>query len=330
MIRGKSGKSDASMNRFDPVFVDYLKKWFRGPLGLSMVLREIGVSGMDNEGFARELSTDAAVDLVLGDRLGSWRTLNWYMSNAYAPAGDYSAEGVLYDRLAYDFDSEEAPWEAVAAALRFAQRLEESLATRPLVVETGFKGAYVYVFLSEPQPWSVAEKLWRLLALHAPRQARKMIDASMNQWNRVCRIPLTYNLKKGERRLARIIYPEEVDEQSEFAWSMVKLLDISRIEMLRPRLPPLPEVKRLKPKPRGTEKKWVWNVVEKGLQDGRKRFMFHVLIPYLVSIGKDDGEILDICRTFIENSCRNHGKCDKVYESWIRSVIRSARNHGFK
>lgn len=44
--------------------------------------------------------------------------------------------------------------------------------------------------------------------------------------------------------------------------------------------------------------------------------------------GLSDEEVLDACREFIENSRGNHGACKKVYDSWIRSVIKSARERG--
>ncbi|MCX8186955.1 MAG: hypothetical protein N3G48_07635, partial [Sulfolobales archaeon] len=43
-----------------------------------------------------------------------------------------------------------------------------------------------------------------------------------------------------------------------------------------------------------------------------------------------DEECVDIINKFIEGSCRNFNKCDKIYDSWIRGVLKSARNSGFR
>lgn len=59
--------------------------------------------------------------------------------------------------------------------------------------------------------------------------------------------------------------------------------------------------------------------------------MFHVLIPYLAVVKQlHDDDTIKLCREFLENCCENHGKCDKVYDSWMRSTIKSARGHGFR
>lgn len=79
------------------------------------------------------------------------------------------------------------------------------------------------------------------------------------------------------------------------------------------------------------ERRWIQRVVEFGLPDGRKRFLFHVLIPYLAVVRQlSEKEVLRICHDFLENSCKNHGKCDKVHNSWIRSSMGSARSKGFR
>ncbi|HWQ17231.1 MAG TPA: DNA primase noncatalytic subunit PriX [Sulfolobales archaeon] len=76
---------------------------------------------------------------------------------------------------------------------------------------------------------------------------------------------------------------------------------------------------------------WIEKVVSKGLPDGRKRFILYVLTPYLATILKlEDEDAMKVVREFIDNSCRNYGKCEKVYDSWIRSCLRGARQKGIK
>lgn len=76
---------------------------------------------------------------------------------------------------------------------------------------------------------------------------------------------------------------------------------------------------------------WVEKVVSRGLPDGRKRFILYVLTPYMATIlGLDEEEALRMAREFLDNSCRNYGACGKVYEAWIRSAFRGAKNKGIK
>lgn len=76
---------------------------------------------------------------------------------------------------------------------------------------------------------------------------------------------------------------------------------------------------------------WIEKVISKGLPDGRKRFILYVLTPYLATILKlEEEEAMKIVKEFIDNSCRNHGKCEKIYDSWIRSCLRGAKQKGIK
>jgi len=76
---------------------------------------------------------------------------------------------------------------------------------------------------------------------------------------------------------------------------------------------------------------WIEAVVSRGLPDGRKRFILYVLTPYLATVLKlDEEEALKVVREFLENSCRNHGGCGKVYDSWVKSCFRGAKQKGIK
>jgi DNA primase large subunit len=76
---------------------------------------------------------------------------------------------------------------------------------------------------------------------------------------------------------------------------------------------------------------WVEKVISRGLPDGRKRFILYVLTPYMATIlGLDEDEALRMAREFLDNSCRNYGACGKVYDTWIRSAFRGAKNKGIK
>lgn len=77
--------------------------------------------------------------------------------------------------------------------------------------------------------------------------------------------------------------------------------------------------------------KWIEDVVEKGLPDGRKRFILYALTPYLATtLEVEEEEALEIVRRFLENSCRNWGACSRIYEAWIRSSFRGAKRKKIK
>jgi hypothetical protein len=75
----------------------------------------------------------------------------------------------------------------------------------------------------------------------------------------------------------------------------------------------------------------VEKVVEKELPDDRKRFILHVLSAYLVNVKRlSEEEAIQVVQEFLENSCRNHSNCDKVYESFIRGDLRRVKSKGLK
>jgi hypothetical protein len=76
---------------------------------------------------------------------------------------------------------------------------------------------------------------------------------------------------------------------------------------------------------------WVEKIIEKGLPDGRKRFILYVLSAYLVNVkGLSEEEAIQVVQEFLENSCRNHGNCGKVYESFIRGDLQRVKSKGLK
>jgi len=63
-------------------------------------------------------------------------------------------------------------------------------------------------------------------------------------------------------------------------------------------------------KPRRYE--WVEKIIEKGLPDGRKRFMLYVLSAYLVNVKRlSEEETIQVVQEFLDNSCRNHNNYEK-------------------
>ncbi|MEJ2776468.1 DNA primase noncatalytic subunit PriX [Sulfolobaceae archaeon RB850M] len=66
---------------------------------------------------------------------------------------------------------------------------------------------------------------------------------------------------------------------------------------------------------------WIDKILEKGLPDARKRFILYVASRYLVNVkGLNDDEALKKLEDFYYKSGGG-----KVYESWIRSVLRGVK-----
>ncbi|MEZ0290132.1 MAG: DNA primase noncatalytic subunit PriX [Sulfolobales archaeon] len=76
---------------------------------------------------------------------------------------------------------------------------------------------------------------------------------------------------------------------------------------------------------------WIERVITRGLPDGRKRFILKVLTPYLVNVlSLSDEEAFNRIKDFIDNSCNNHGNCEKIYDSWVRGDIKRVRTKKLK
>ena len=299
---------------------NFLIKWFKGPLGLDMCLREIGVSRAENRNFRREIVSIEALKIFFDKELMRWRKYNWYMSNAMAlTSADYDKDKVFYDRISFDFDSKDNKKEAVDEALEFAQRLEKDFETTPIVVDSGFKGAHVHVFLKEIVSWSVYELLYDYLLSYVRK--RSLVDRKL-EWNRLARIPYTMNIK-SEIRATKIIYPVDTPME-DFDWSFIKPMNLIKIPVIK--LPELPKPIIIRKRESSSKYKWIEKIIERGLPDGRKRFILYVLSSYLVNVlSLGDNEAFERLREFIDNSCRNFNNCEKIYDSWLRGDIKRVR-----
>ncbi|MCW1308383.1 MAG: DNA primase noncatalytic subunit PriX [Candidatus Parvarchaeota archaeon] len=313
------------------VFLNYFKEYFRG--FVKAEYREVFLcEGDPGSSRRRERSVvwvrgiETYVPIFIKDKrdLVKW---NVFLGVGYSSSLEITLDNVMYDRISFDFDFEEDPSKAVNQSLDFARSVESEYDSTPLVFLSGFKGAHVVVPLSRGINWETYRLVWKhLIDRHVSLNSKHMLDMNMLQWNRVDRVPLTYNVKEGKVRYCSIIYPREFSWE-DFSWRELKPLDPSRVSIVKVVTPPIVKPILLKPK---YLHNWVWKIVERGLDDGRKRFMLMVLIPRLVHSNYSDEEVLQVCRLFIESSCRNYGKCDKIHESWLKSVIRSAKIKEFK
>ncbi|MEM1687002.1 MAG: DNA primase noncatalytic subunit PriX [Zestosphaera sp.] len=261
------------------------------------------------------------------DLIKHWNVLMGvgYLAHDY---DDYNYSTIRYDRVVYDFDSDN-PDAAVKAALKFASVLKQKYGVDSIVFVTGFKGAHVVVPLRRDITWQAYESLWRQLLSHVDKN---FVDYNMLQWNRLDRVPLTYNVKSEGVRYARIIWPRRFT-WDDFSWDVFESLgtvSISIVHMSGPGIvnPSAPPRKQADGDKKRDE--WIWHVVNCGLPDGRHRFLLYTLIPRLVVNNLTEDEIFAVVHQFIENSCKRHNNCGKIYDSWIRSAIRSAKSHNFK
>ncbi|MEM2197053.1 MAG: hypothetical protein QW290_08235 [Sulfolobales archaeon] len=286
---------------------DFLVRWFLGPFGERfrlLVMREVGFCGdMVARDFRREsLSFEGFLGFL--QRL-DLRSVNlfmgvgfWLASKGLEPDSSY----MLYDRLSFDFDSSN-PEEAVEAAVSFYNILNSRYGVAPIVFLSGFKGAHVVVPLGKPTSWDGYQLLWDHFYRLIPKEHRQLVDVNMKQWNRLDRVPYTYNIRNGERALAKIIYPEGVTPQS-FDWGRLTGLDPGSITIYKIEMPKLH--KPTKPHNIGRNYNYVKEVLApcmlKILEDCRKGInLSHnarvALAAYMLNVGYSVDEVVEVFRT---------------------------------
>ncbi|MEM4854712.1 MAG: hypothetical protein QXE75_04765, partial [Sulfolobales archaeon] len=207
-------------------FLEFLREYFKGP-AVYAEYRELFISMGDPSTSCfrdRGVVWIHGLDTYITTYVRNLKAWNIFMGVGFIADPldpDLSVEKMLYDRLSFDFDSEEDPGTAISQALSFAEYLNNRYSTTPIVFESGFKGAHVVVPLSQPVEWEVYQLLWRHLYVEIPPEARRLVDLDMLQWNRVDRVPLTYNIKEEGTRFCRIIYPRKFTWNN-FSWREFK------------------------------------------------------------------------------------------------------------
>ena len=328
-------------------FLSFLIEWFRGPAGVleraGAVLRELGwcLGPMKKCTFSRELYAYEGLELWFKQYIArEFKNTNIFMGIGFmvdSSKTELEFEHTLYDRLCYDFDSGGSPKTAVDVALRFAESVESSYSVTPVVFLSGFKGAHVVIPLAKPTDWEGYQLLWRALLKLVPRAHRQLVDRNVLQWNRLDRVPLTWSVKEVsgvvKRSFAKVIYPQEFTWET-FKWSKLRALDPSSVEVHKVVLPDLKKAAFRATKAlasSSTAYSWIERVVEKGLPDGRHRFILYFLSAYLVNVKQlSVEEAFQVVKKFVENSCKNFGNCSKVYDSFIISDLRRVREKKLK
>jgi len=333
-------------------FLIFLEEWFRGPTRISLVSkREFGLLVGDmssRSGFKRDSMVFEGFKLVYWPLVKRrFYESNLFMSVGYWETGDLEPvlESMYYDRLTYDFDSEENPQLAISTAREFSSIVKDKYGCDVVLVKSGFKGAHVYIPLKQPISWEDYQILWKTLLKLLSEEKKQLCDYNMLQWNRLSRIPMTINYKDSKRSWAWIIQPS-VKGWLDFKWSTLEPLDPSSLPVAKIKVA-LPSLQRRYVEPpelvaqpsgqamlqanRPRRYEWVEKIIERGLPDGRKRFILCVLSAYLVNVkGLGEDEALEVVKEFLENSCRNYNNCGKVYESFIRGDLVRVRSKGIK
>ena len=311
--------------------VEFYEKWLATHLGLTGYYVEIAHSGPDNRGFTRNLLLPprVAAEMIASLR----RERNVMASTARYPEPQADRAGAVYPVLTLDFDCESSPRAALEAARQLKARLESETGAEAVLVKTGFKGAHLHIPLKTPATHSevilLHEALSRLAGDPLCGEKRMLDPTTATDWRHLVRVPYTFNLKRGEKRLAVILDARlDLVRPREFEWGEPldpRSLGIAVVDL------EAPVIVRLGRTHRRYRLEWIERVLEAGLPDGRKRFILYAASRYLVNTrGLSEDETLEALRGFLEASCRNHGNCGRVYDSWLRSVIRGVRAKGLR
>ncbi|MEM0122381.1 MAG: DNA primase noncatalytic subunit PriX [Saccharolobus sp.] len=126
----------------------------------------------------------------------------------------------------------------------------------------------------------------------------------------------------SKKRIKRIIlhYPDDtLAGYVEYEDGISKVYDsdnnlLFKVESV---FPPIPK--------RTADYSWIDKILEKGLQDARKRFILYVASRYLINVkGLSEDEALTKLKEFYYKALSG-----KVYESWLKSVISGVKKKGF-
>lgn len=220
--------------------LEYYRKWITGPLVDVDAYRElahsIGAYSNERPGMSR--------NNILDHTLGAAFISEWNgRENVYISIAFYDAEFKLkgYAYLYYDFDSEENPELAIAKGLEFANSIKKRYGAVPVTYLSGFKGLGVLVPLKQYVDWETYKALWQVLI--QPYRYGELLDRKVLDARRLHRVPWTYNIKKGEKRLSKLITLDGKEiAPRDFDWENYEPLDPGSVEVYRI------EVNVLKPK----------------------------------------------------------------------------------
>ncbi len=207
---------------------EYFRKWIIGPFRDFDSLRElahsIGAFKEDRPGMSRNHFLDHASGVPF---IYEWKG----RENVYISTAVYDINNNLkgYPYIYYDFDYEEDPNLAISKGLEFARSIKNRYGADPVIYLSGFKGLGIIIPLKEYVDWKTYEALWKTL-IQPYNYLGKIIDTKVLDKRRLHRIPYTYNIKKGVRRLSKLIDINGREIKPwDFDWDNYEPLDPSQI-----------------------------------------------------------------------------------------------------
>ena len=329
-VKLQSNMTDPKRSLTDPgELEEFYRKWLATHLRLNWFV-EIAHSGPDNRGFTRNLFhlPETGAGLILGVR----RKRNVMASSARFPEPVAERGQAKYPVLTLDFDCGKDPWSAVGEAVRIAGILKRDYGVDSVLMRSGYKGAHLHIPLKGPASHEELKIIGEnVIQVFKPGKCKgkPMVDtSSFNDYRHLIRVPYTFNIRGGKRRLALILDHRlnSVDPR-DFEWG--EPLDPRSLGIVLVRVA-IPRIK--KPFARRSKSKWGWieAVLRSGLPDGRKRFILYIASRYLVNVkGYSMDEALEVLQGFLDASCRNYGNCGRVYQSWLRSVLNGVKAGGY-
>ncbi len=211
---------------------EYYRKWAIGPLRDYEACREyahtIGAMRNTRPGMSRNHYLDH-VDAI--SFIYDWKG----RENIYISIAAYNPEKEIkgYPYLYFDFDCPENPELAISKGLEFARSVKNRYAAHPVTYLSGFKGLGVIIPLKTYVDWDTYTALWRTL-IQPYNYLGKLIDTNVLDRRRLHRIPYTYNIKKGVRRLSRLIsLNRQIIRPGEFDWDNYEPLDPGQVAIYR-------------------------------------------------------------------------------------------------
>ena len=272
----------------------------------------------------------------------TWKPLPKAPEYLLAPAFYYR---ILPNEIFIDIDTDPNDRETLKKVAKELFILLDGLRIPFLAGWTGHRSVHIHIYFAlpgktpvetvqSPEAYEFQQAFFGWLVSKLPEDLRPYVDAGVMTASRhVARAFYSLNMKSGTWKLPFNEYSEVK------VWEVpVRLYEaitenIKRKQELEALLNALDdEDSKPAPAPRVSGRgkyAWIEAVASAGLPDGRKRFIFHALMPYLAVVkGLEEDEAVEVAQKFIEASAVR-GASGKIAESWLRSVYRSAKRWSF-
>ena len=234
-------------------------------------------------------------------------------------------------RIAFDLDASDIDVARKHAA-RLVRVLGRELGLNTVDIHfTGSKGYRIYVYLDKLYPAHEVLGVWVRFSEYLKAIAPS-VDMQQCKNRAMVRLPFTVNRKSGrecvpvDRRFEPIPAGKYPDHLSSV--DVVGLDDIIAFIGYEPEDEPVQvRIVRFGTPQRASHDRWKWveRVAERGLPDGRKRFLGLTYARYLRQyLGVDEDTCVEMCSEFVRRCCENWGNCEPIRESEIRGYCRRA------